>query len=98
MREPCILLSKDDGWPRPGVAGSPPPHRWPGTHGMCAGRVFEQPFFTGLTSLPGVAMSFCDHSAQRLGVKTEGTPKTVTRGSQYNNAVMAHNADKVIVL
>ena len=61
-------------------------------------KLLEQPFFTGLAGLPGVAMSFCDHSAQRFGVKTEGTPKNVTCGSQYNNAVMAHNADKVIVL
>ena len=43
-------------------------------------------------------MSFCDHSAERLGVKTEGIPKETTCGSQYNNAVMLHNADKVIVL
>ncbi len=61
-------------------------------------KLLEQPFFTGLCSLPGVAMSFCDHSAERLGVKTEGIPKEATCGSQYNNAVMIHNADKVIVL
>ena len=37
-------------------------------------RLLEQPFFTGLCS-PGCHEFFADHSAERLGVKTEGIPK-----------------------
>ncbi len=39
-------------------------------------------------------LSYCDHSAEPRGVKdVEG----VTAGSQYQNAVMMHEADRVVV-
>ncbi len=39
-------------------------------------------------------VAYCDHSAQPRGVKdVEGA----TGGSQYQNAVMMHDADKVVV-
>lgn len=45
-----------------------------------------------------VSMSFCDHSTHMLNVSKEGIPEDIICGSQYNNAVMAHDSDKVIVL
>lgn len=39
-------------------------------------------------------LTYCDHSAEARGVKdVEGA----TAGSQFQNAVMAHEADKVVV-
>lgn len=61
-------------------------------------RLFGYPSFTGLCTLNGVSMSFCDHSAKGKGVKTEGLPVGITCGSQYNHAVLIHESDKVIVL
>lgn len=46
----------------------------------------------------GITMSFCDHSAKHLGITNEGLPQEIVCGSQYNNAVMNHDADRVIVL
>ncbi len=61
-------------------------------------RLLENPSYTELCSLQGVTMSFCDHSAKRLGVRTEGISKDIICGSQYNNAAMNHNSDRVIIL
>ncbi len=61
-------------------------------------KLLENPSYTGLHSMEGVSMSFCDHSAQGLGVKTDGVPEGIVCGSQYNNAAMNHDADRVIVL
>ncbi len=61
-------------------------------------RLLENPAFTDLQKLDGVSMSYCDHSAKELGVNAEGVQEGIVCGSQYNNAEMNHNADKVIVL
>ncbi len=61
-------------------------------------KVLGNPGFTGLCTTPGVTMSFCDHSAKGLEVTTDGIPEDVVCGSQYNNAVMNHDADRVIIL
>lgn len=61
-------------------------------------RLLKDPAYTGLSTLPGVAMSVCEHSAKGLDVPTTGLPKEIVCGSQYHNAVMAHGADRVIVL
>jgi predicted peroxiredoxin len=61
-------------------------------------KLVGSPEFAELCKTPGVSISFCDHSAKHKGVTTEGLPKEVVCGSQYNNAVMLHEADKVIVL
>ncbi len=39
-------------------------------------------------------MAYCDHSAEPLGIKEIAG---ATKGSQYQNAVMMHEADKVVV-
>ena len=46
----------------------------------------------------GVTMSFCDHSAKNAEISTEGIPSDVVCGSQFDNANMNHDCDKVIVL
>ena len=61
-------------------------------------RLLADPSFSGLSQLPGVTMAFCDHSAQHLGTKPDGLPKEISVGSQYDNATMNHEMDRVIVL
>ncbi len=56
------------------------------------------PEFAELCKTKGVTVSFCDHSAKHMGVSSEGLPAEIVCGSQYNNAVMMHEADRVIVL
>ncbi len=46
----------------------------------------------------GVTMSFCDHSAKNTETSTEGIPGDMGCGSQFDNANMNHDCDKVIVL
>lgn len=52
----------------------------------------------GLCNLDGVSMSFCDHSAQKLGISKEGFSSKIGCGSQFDNANMNSMADRVIVL
>ncbi len=61
-------------------------------------KLLGTPEFKSLCATQGVSVSFCDHSAKHLGVVTEGIPQEIVCGSQYNNAVMMHDADRVIVL
>ncbi len=61
-------------------------------------RLFSDDSFKNLCKLKGVQMSFCDLSTKVLGVSKEGIPEEVICGSQYNNAQMIHDADRVIVL
>ena len=53
--------------------------------------------FQSLCSTKGVSMSFCDHSAKRAQIATEGIPGDIVCGSQFDNANMNHDSDKVIV-
>ncbi len=61
-------------------------------------RLLENDAFVSLAALDGVSLSLCDHSAKMFGVKTEGLPPKIVCASQLNNAMMNHNADRVIVL
>jgi len=54
--------------------------------------------FSELSKLQGVQMSFCGLNAKLLGVPADGIPEEIVDGSQYDNALMHHNSDKVIVL
>lgn len=54
--------------------------------------------FAELCRTKGVCMSFCNHSAKGLNVATEGLPAEIVCGSQYHNAVMNRDADRLIVL
>ena len=51
-----------------------------------------------LCHLDGVDISLCRHSAEGLGVNTQNIQKDIVCGSQFNNAMMNHEADRVIVL
>jgi len=61
-------------------------------------RLLENDAFVSLAELDGVSLSLCDHSAKMFGAKTEGLPPKIVCASQLNNAMMNHNADRVIVL
>lgn len=54
--------------------------------------------FRELCTTSGVTMSFCDHSAGLENVSKEGIPSELVCGSQFNNATMANESDKVINL
>jgi predicted peroxiredoxin len=61
-------------------------------------RLLNLPQIRELSLRQKIVMSFCEHSAQGLGVPFEAIPEAIVRGSQYDNATMLHEADKVIVL
>lgn len=61
-------------------------------------RLLHEPVFRELCGMDRIKMSFCDHSTRMLEVPKEGLTDEIVCGSQYNNAVMNHEADKVIVL
>ncbi len=61
-------------------------------------RLLYEPEVRQLALLKGVEMSFCVHSANTLGIALEGIGPEIIAGSQVNNAIMNHHADKVIVL
>ena len=60
--------------------------------------LLEKKELTGLCSIKDVEISFCMHSAEITGIKTEGLPENIVKGSQFHNALMNQKADKVIVL
>lgn len=54
--------------------------------------------FKGLCKLDNVTISLCRHSAEEHNVNTDNISKEIVCGSQFNNAIMNNEADKVIVL
>jgi len=61
-------------------------------------RLLADPGYTGLSRLPGVTLSVCQHSAEAIGVSVAGLPPEIRCGSQLQNAMMQHAADRVVVL
>jgi predicted peroxiredoxin len=61
-------------------------------------RLLKHPEYAELCRLEGVRMSFCDHNAKTFNAETEGIPEEVVCGSQFDNAAMMHECDKVLVL
>jgi predicted peroxiredoxin len=61
-------------------------------------RLLSRPSIKELSVRQKIVMSFCEHSAQGLGVPFDTIPEAIVRGSQYDNATMLHEADKVIIL
>jgi len=51
--------------------------------------------FLDLLKVDGVEISCCDHSCERIGMheKTDG----ISYGSQYNNAGMLHDSNRILV-
>ncbi len=60
--------------------------------------LLAQDAYRNLCSVEGVSMSYCDHSSQQEGLNKDGMPEAITCGSQFDNANMMHDADKVITL
>jgi predicted peroxiredoxin len=50
-----------------------------------------------LKDIKGVTMSLCDFNRKRMELADKDIPDGITCGSQYDNAVMNKEADKVIV-
>ncbi|MDH5392566.1 MAG: DsrE family protein [Gammaproteobacteria bacterium] len=61
-------------------------------------RLLAFPEFAELCKLDNIIMSLCHHSATELGVDTSDISKEIVIGSQFNNAMMNNQSDKVIVL
>jgi len=61
-------------------------------------RLIHDPAYAALASLDGVTMSFCKHSADHLHLETDQVTEKIASGSQYQNAVMNHDSDRVIIL
>jgi predicted peroxiredoxin len=51
-----------------------------------------------LKDLKGVETSLCDHSAKLRNITEEMIPKGCTAGSQYQNAVLNQDSDRVIII
>jgi len=61
-------------------------------------RLLENDSFVALANLPAVSISLCEHSAKACGIDTKLLPNNINCASQFNNAMMNHHADRVIVL
>lgn len=61
-------------------------------------RLVEKQAMATLAGLEGVSVSMCSHSARMFGVGTESMSPHIHCGSQLQNAMMNHDADRVIVL
>ena len=61
-------------------------------------RLLGKTEFTQLCTAKNVVMSLCQHSASEQGVNTDGVSKEIVLGSQFNNAMMNTESDKVISL
>lgn len=61
-------------------------------------RLVSEAEFQGLADLPRVTMTLCDHSAKVNGVAVDRLPAAILCRTQLHNAMMNHQADRVIVL
>jgi predicted peroxiredoxin len=61
-------------------------------------KLLSDPGVSSLCRIKGIQMSFCKNSTRVLSVSTEGVSAEIEEGSQYYNAVMNRDADRVIVL
>lgn len=61
-------------------------------------KLINEEKFKGLCQLDNVVISICRHSAEDRGVDTSCVSSEIVCGSQFNNAMMNNEADKVIVL
>ncbi|MEW6675903.1 MAG: hypothetical protein AB1348_07895 [Nitrospirota bacterium] len=59
--------------------------------------LLKDPNFTSLKDIDGVSISLCDLNRRQLKIRDEDIPDGIICGSQYNNAQMVHESDKVIV-
>ena len=60
-------------------------------------KLLENPKYSELCRNPNVKMSYCDHDATHMGINKSLVPSEVTCGSQYNNAMIVSEADRMLV-
>jgi len=53
------------------------------------------PEFLEMLALGGVEVAVCDHFREKLGIEQRSAG--ITYGSQYDNAVMMHDSERVLV-
>lgn len=61
-------------------------------------RLSENELIVALAKQPAVSISLCEHSAKSYGIDTKNLSRDINCASQFNNAMMNHDADRVIVL
>ncbi|MEW6738888.1 MAG: hypothetical protein ACOYU2_08265 [Nitrospirota bacterium] len=61
-------------------------------------RLITDSRIVSLKDRDGVSMSLCDFNRKKMGISDEEVPEGIICGSQYDNAVMNRESDKVIVL
>lgn len=61
-------------------------------------RLMRNTAFTDLCNIKGISISFCDYSTKTLEVSKEALSEKIVCGSQYNNAALAHQSDRLIIL
>ncbi len=61
-------------------------------------KLLEETSFVKLCELEGLKMSYCNYNAEGTGISKEIIPDSLICGSQYENSIMVHESDKVIVL
>jgi predicted peroxiredoxin len=61
-------------------------------------KLLNKPAIVKLLKTPGISLTFCQHSADVIGIKSNGIVKEANAGSQYDNACMTREVDRLIVL
>ncbi|MCK5512099.1 MAG: DsrE family protein [Thermodesulfovibrionia bacterium] len=61
-------------------------------------KLLQKAPLANLVKTPGVRLTFCQHSADVIGVSSNGFVKEAVSGSQYDNACMNREVDRLIVL
>jgi peroxiredoxin family protein len=61
-------------------------------------KLLHKPSLRNLLKTPGVSLIFCQHSADVIGISPDGIVREAVSGSQYDNACMNREVDRIIVL
>jgi len=61
-------------------------------------KLLANPEVKTLAEDTGIEMSYCDYSTEQAGLSKESFSEKIVCGSQYNNATMNNEADRIIVL
>ncbi len=61
-------------------------------------RLLHKSPIVNLVKIPGVTISYCQYSADIIGISAKKNTQEIIAGSQFDNAAMNKEADKVIIL
>lgn len=61
-------------------------------------RLLEETSFVRLSELENLRMTYCNYNAEGLGISKKLIPNDIISGSQYDNSIMIHESDRIIVL